>query len=119
MANLHRIEPWESRPLGQRIRFRLEFAGVWLASRLIPLMPLSMLRALSRFVGRALFALDRRSRAVAMENLCLVYGNEKSERELRCIARASAAQFARTMLELFWARNFTEANYRDQMIMEG
>ncbi|MFM8231981.1 MAG: lysophospholipid acyltransferase family protein, partial [Chthoniobacterales bacterium] len=119
MANLHRIEPWESRPLGQRIRFRLEFAGLWLASRLIPLMPLSMLRALSRFVGRALFALDRRSRAVAMENLRLVYGNEKSERELRCIARASAAQFARTMLELFWARNFTEANYRDQMIMEG
>jgi len=90
-----------------------------MASRLIPLMPLAMLRALSRFVGRALFALDRRSRAVAMENLRLVYGKEKSERELRCIARASAAQFARTMLELFWARNFTEANYRDQMIMEG
>ncbi|MFM8719283.1 MAG: lysophospholipid acyltransferase family protein [Chthoniobacterales bacterium] len=119
MANLHRIEPWESRPLGQRIRFRLEFAGLWLASRLIPLMPLAVLRALSRFVGRALFVLDRRSRAVAMENLRLVYGNEKSERELRCIARASAAHFARTMLELFWARNFTEANYRDQMIMEG
>ena len=119
MANLRRVELWENRPLGQRIRFRLEFAGLWVASRLIPLMPLAMLRALSRLAGRLLFAFDRRGRAVAMENLRLVYGNEKSERELRCIARASAGQFARTMLELFWARNFTAENYRDHMVMEG
>lgn len=119
MANLNRIEPWESRPLGQRIRFRIEYAGLWLASRLIPLLPLSVLRALSRFAGRLLFAFDRRGRAIAMENLRLVFGGEKSERELRKIARDSAAHFARTMLELFWARNFTADNYRDYMIMEG
>lgn len=119
MANLNRIEPWESRPLGQRIRFRIEYAGLLLASRLIPLLPLSALRALSRLAGRLLFAFDRRGRAIAMENLRLVFGGEKSEAELRKIARRSAAHFARTMLELFWARNFTADNYRDCMIMEG
>ena len=119
MANLSRVEPWESRPLGQRVRFRLEFAGLWLASRLIPLLPLSVLRSLARLVGWLLFVFDRRGRAVAMENLRLVFGDEKSEAGLRRIARQSAAQFARTMLELFWARNFTRDNYRDHMIMEG
>ena len=119
MANLNRIEPWESRPLGQRTRFRIEYAGLWLASRLIPLLPLSVLRALARFAGRLLFAFDRRGRAIAMENLRLVFGGEKSEKDLRKIARDSAAHFARTMLELFWARNFTADNYRDCMIMEG
>lgn len=119
MANLNRLEPWESRPLGQRIRFRIEYAGLWLASRLVPILPLPLLRALARMAGRLLFAFDRRSRAIAIENLRLVFGAEKSEIELRRIARGSASHFARTMLELFWARNFTAENYREQMIMEG
>lgn len=119
MANLGSIEPWESRPLGRRIRFRLEFAGLWLASRLIPLLPLSLLRLIARFGGNLLFVFDRRGRAIAMENLRLVFGSEKSDAALRRIARGSAVQFARTMLELFWARNFTAENYRDHMVMEG
>ncbi len=119
MANLDRIEPWESHPLGQRIRFRLEFAGLWLASRLIPLLPLGLLRLLARMAGSLLFTLDRRGRTIAVENLRLVFGDEKSGAELQQIARGSASQFARTMLELFWARNFTRDNYRDHMVMEG
>ena len=119
MANLGTIEPWESRPLGQRVRFRLEFAGLWLVSRLVPLLPWCVLRWLASLAGRAMFAFDRRGRGVAMENLRCVFGREKSDAELRRIARGSAAQFARTMLELFWARNFTAENYRDCMIMEG
>jgi lauroyl/myristoyl acyltransferase len=119
VANLGSIEPWGSRPLAQRIRFRLEFAGLWVVSRVVPLLPLSVLRGLSSLLGRAMFALDRRGRAVAMDNLRCVFGAEKSEAELRRIARASAAQFARSMLELFWARNFTAENYRDSMVMEG
>jgi lauroyl/myristoyl acyltransferase len=119
VANLASIEPWESRPLGQRLRFRLEFGGLWIASRVIPWIPLPLLRLLARLAGRLLFAFDRRGHAIAMENLRLVFGSEKSEAELRQIARASAAHFARTMLELFWARNFTPDNYRDHMVMEG
>lgn len=119
MANLGSIEPWEGRPLGQRIRFRLEFTGLWLVSRLVPLLPWRVLRGLSNLLGRAMFAFDRRGRAVAMDNLRCVFGAEKSDAELRRIARGSAAQFARTVLELFWARNFTAENYRDYMVMEG
>ena len=103
----------------RRIRYRLEFSGLWLAASLVPLFPLSLVRALARGLGILVFHLDRRGREVAMDNLRTVYGKEKSEEDIRRIACDSAAQFARTMLELFWARNFTADNYRDHMVMEG
>lgn len=118
MANLKRI-PWNELTFATRVRFRLEFAGLWIASRIIPMLPWRVLRWLAAAAGSILFALDRRGRVIAMENLHMVFGAEKSRAELRRIARRSGAQFIRTMLELFWARNFTPDNYRDYMVMEG
>lgn len=113
------LTPWTELPWLRRVRYRLEFAGLWLASRVVPLLPWSFVRGLAGFLGRIVFLVDRRSRRVALANLEMVFGPEKSPVEIRRIARRSAAQFARTMLELFWARNFTAQNYRDYMVMEG
>jgi len=118
VANLTRIS-WNELPPAARARFRLEFAGLWIASKVIPMLPWRVLRWIAAAAGRVMFILDRRGRVIAMDNLRMVFGAEKSAAELRHIARRSGAQFIRTMLELFWARNFTPDNYRDYMVMEG
>jgi KDO2-lipid IV(A) lauroyltransferase len=111
--------PWSELPWWRRARYRVEFAGLWAASRLVPLLPWPLVRALAAVLGRIIFLVDRRSREIALANLEMVFGTEKSPAEIRRIARDSAVHFARTMLELFWARNFTADNYRDYMVMEG
>lgn len=118
-AGSQSLTPWSELPLWRRARYRAEFAGLWTVSRLIPLLPWRAVRGLAGLLGRAAYLLDGRSRRVALANLELVFGDEKSRAEIRRIARDSVVQFARTMLELFWARNFTAENYRDYMVMEG
>jgi len=113
------LTPWSELPWLRRVRYRVEFAGLWFASRLIPLLPWRVLRWLAGVIGRAAYLFDSRSRAVALANLEMVFGEDKSPAEIRRIARDSMVHFARIMLELFWARNFTAENYRNYMVMEG
>lgn len=113
------LTPWPELPWLRRVRYRLEFAGLWTASRLVPFLPWRALRWLAGLLGRAAFLFDRRSRQVALANLEMVFGAEKSPSEIRRIARDSMVHFARIMLELFWAENFTAGNYAKYMVMEG
>lgn len=110
---------WEELGPWARIRCRVEFAGLWLVSRFIPLLPWRVVRGLAWLLGGLVFEFDKRGRAYAVANLTMVFGAEKSPAEIRRIARDSYRQFARTMLELFWARNFTAGNYTHRMGMEG
>lgn len=113
------LTPWSELPWLRRVRYRLEFGGLWCVSRLVPLLPLRFVRWLAGILGSAAYYLDRRSREVSLANLGVVFGGEKSRAEIRRIARRSVVHFARTMLELFWARNFTARNYQRYMVMEG
>ncbi len=110
---------WEDLRPGQRLRCRVEYAGLWTVSRLVPLLPWRVVRGLAWILGALVYALDRRGRRYALANLEMVFGAEKSPQEIRRIACDSYRQFARTMLELFWARNFTAGNYTHRMGMEG
>lgn len=110
---------WEKLPLLRRARYRAEFAGLKLIAWIVPRLPWSAVRGLARVLGSAAFFFDREGRAVTLANLETAFGSEKSAPELRRIGRDSYRQFARTMLELFWARNFTAENYRNCMVMEG
>ncbi len=110
---------WDTLPLARRVRYRLEFAGLWLVSRLVPLLPFALVRRLAAGLGSLVFLADGHGRRVALANLDAVFGSGKSPAEKRRIARASYAQFARTMLELFWARNLTAENYTRYCRMEG
>jgi KDO2-lipid IV(A) lauroyltransferase len=114
-----RFPKWEELRAGRRLRCRIEYAGLWTVSRLVPLLPWRGVRSLAWVLGALVYAFDRRGRAYALANLEMVFGAEKTPEELRRIARDSYRHFARTMLELFWARNFTAENYRDYMEMEG
>ena len=55
---------------------------------------------------------------MARENLRLSFGGALDARRLEEIARASFLNFARGMLDLFWARNLTPANFTDHIKLE-
>ena len=110
---------WEELGFWARLRCHLEFAGLWIFSRLVPLLPWQVVRWLAWLLGGVVCELDKRGRSYALANLNMVFGKEKTPAEIRRIARDSYRQFARTMLELFWARNFTSGNYTHRMGMEG
>jgi len=110
---------WEELGFWRQLRCRGEYAGLSFAAWLVPLLPWSVLRAVASFLGGLVYHLDRRGRAYALANLTMALGAEKLPREVRRIARDSYRQFARTMLELFWVRNFRRDTYRRLVEVEG
>ena len=77
---------------------------------IIPLLSRRGLLRLARIAGAGFYRFDAHSRRVALENLRAAFP-EMSERRRELIARGSARNFARTFLDLFWARNLTKENY--------
>lgn len=110
---------WDELGSWRRLRCRIEHAGLSFAAWLIPLLPWSVLRAVSWLLGGLVYHLDRRGRSYALANLRMAFGGEKTPEEIRRIARDSYRQFGRTMLELFWARNYNRRTYRDLVEIEG
>ena len=70
-------------------------------------------------VGALAFRFDRRGRTVALENLAAVFGDGMPESEREAIARASFANFARAMLDLFWAQRLTPDTFHTWIRGEG
>ncbi len=103
----------------RRVRYRLEYAGLAFAAWLLPKLPLTSLRHIAQLLGSVAFTFDKRGRQVALENLTMVFGEEKSAEEIRQIARKSYCQFARTMLELFWASNLRADNHEKYVQLDG
>ncbi|MBE2181442.1 MAG: lysophospholipid acyltransferase family protein [Chthoniobacterales bacterium] len=110
---------WRKLPFLRRVRYRLEYAGLKLVAVLVPHLPWVAVRWLACVLGSVAFLFDRVGRAVALANIGMAFGGEKGPAEMRRIARDSYRNFARTMLELFWAENFTAENYHQYMVMEG
>jgi KDO2-lipid IV(A) lauroyltransferase len=95
----------------KRIRYRLEWAGLFLATKLIPLCSRKGCYRLAQVVGALLSFLDRHRYQVALSNLEVALGNQLSARERRKIARESFQHFARTMIDLLWSPRLTELNF--------
>ena len=105
--------------LWKRFRYRLEAWGCLLFEWGLPLLSRRACVTLGRALGALAFRFDARGRAVALGNLACVFGDRFSEAERCALARASYQNFARTMLDLFWARRLTPENFRDWMKLEG
>src|SRR5476649_2490952 len=84
----------------------------------IPRLSRSWLLRLAACAAALFYRFDARSRRVALENLRAAFPG-LSERRRDLIARGAARNFARTFLDLFWARNLTVDNYRNLCAMEG
>jgi len=63
--------------------------------------------------------LDSRGRAVALANLESVFGARYDRLQREEIARCSYQNFARTMLDLFWAVRLNRVNWQEWMKVEG
>jgi lauroyl/myristoyl acyltransferase len=103
----------------KRFRYRLEELGCRLLAAGIPRLPRAALLRLARALGALAFRFDARGRAVARENLACVFGGQLSARQRDTIARASYANFARTMLDLFWAARLGADDWSRWMRAEG
>jgi lauroyl/myristoyl acyltransferase len=77
----------------------------------IPLLPRKGSHLFSRVLGSLAFHADRRGRTTAIENLTLIFGEEKSESEIHRIARDSYRYFAQTVVDHFWSSRLTRDNY--------
>src|SRR5881398_265451 len=95
----------------KRTRYRLEWLGLSLATKLIPLCSRKSCYRLAQLAGTLLSFLDRRRYYVALSNLEVAFGNQLSARERRRIARESFQHFARTMVDLLWSPRLTQLNF--------
>ncbi len=82
------------------LRYFFEYLGAWLALRTLALAPHSALRHMASLVGLFLWATPN-FRRIVLANLRIAFP-DKTERELRAIARENANQTPLTVLELFW-----------------
>src|SRR5919198_1414129 len=96
----------------KRIRYHLEWAGLLLATKLIPLLSRKACYRLAQLAGALLSFLDRHRYCVALSNLEVAFGDELSARQRRKIVRESFQHFARTMVDLLWSPRLSELNFR-------
>src|SRR5437867_1322710 len=95
----------------KRIRYRLEWLGLFLATKLVPLCSRRGCYHLARTAGALLSFLDRQGYQVALSNLEVAFGDQLSARERRKIVRESFQHFARTMVDLLWSPRLTQTNF--------
>src|SRR5437870_3101815 len=95
----------------KRIRYRLEWLGLLLATKLIPLCSRRVCYHLAWTAGALLSFLDRQRFEVAVDNLRVAFGDQFSADERRKLARESFQYFARTMVDLLWSPRLTLQNF--------
>jgi KDO2-lipid IV(A) lauroyltransferase len=97
--------PWK------RFRYRLEWLGLLIATKLVPALPRKGCFWLANILGALMSIFDRHGRNVALSNLEVAFGDQLSIGERRRIARKSFQYFARTMLDLLWSPRLTRENF--------
>jgi len=95
----------------KRVRYRLEWLGLRLAMKLVPLLPRKACFRLAYFLGALMSIFDRDRYKVALNNLEVAFGSQLSNRERRTITRESFQHFARTMVDLLWSPRLTPDNF--------
>ncbi len=95
----------------KRIRYRLEWLGLLVATKVIPLCSRRLCHRLACAAGALLSSFDRDRYDVALSNLEVAFGNSFSLEERRKIVRESFQHFAQTMVDLFWSPRLTAKNF--------
>jgi KDO2-lipid IV(A) lauroyltransferase len=102
----------------KRIRYRLEWIGLLLAVKLIPLLSRRSCFHLAQMLGAVISIFDRHGYKVALNNLEVAFGNQFPIHERRKIARQSFQHFARTMVDLLWSPRLTRENFSRYIELE-
>ncbi len=77
----------------------LEFAFAYSIITIVRLAPLKIVKGISRVLGDILFFVSKKRRNIATENLHHAFRNEKSEKEIRDLARVCCRTFFYNFLE--------------------
>ena len=102
----------------KRLRYRLEWIGLVLASKLVPLLSRKACFYLAGFLGSFMAIFDRHGRKVALSNLQAAFGDQYSPRQQCRIVRESFHYFARTMVDLCWSPRLTRQNFSRYIELE-
>ena len=102
----------------KRIRYRLEWVGLVLAAKLIPLCSRTMCYHIAKATGALLSFVDRQRYRVALSNLEVAFGDRFSPQQRRKIARESFQHFGRTMVDLLWSPRLTQGNFSQYIELE-
>ncbi len=95
----------------KKFRYRLEWAGLRAAAKLVPLLPRKACFRLAHALGFIMSIFDRHGRKVALSNLDVAFGDELPISARRKIVRQSFQHFARTALDLLWSPRLTRQNF--------
>jgi Kdo2-lipid IVA lauroyltransferase/acyltransferase len=95
----------------KRIRYRLEWLGLLVATKVIPLCSRRACHRLACAAATLLSIFDRPRYDVALSNLEVAFANTLSLEERRKIVRESFQHFARTMIDLLWSPRLTQENF--------
>jgi KDO2-lipid IV(A) lauroyltransferase len=95
----------------KRFRYRLEWIGLRLAAKVVPLLPRRICLSSACGLGFLMFVFDRRGRTVALANLEAAFGDQMSIYERRKIARQSFQSFAQAMMDFLWSPRLTPQNF--------
>ena len=102
----------------KKLRYWFEYIGVRAVLRIVPLLPIGLLRMLGDGAGWLVYHLDRKNRRVAMANLEAAFGDKFTAKERERIARRSVQVFGRSFLELFWTPRLTASNVGKYITIE-
>src|SRR5215510_9603041 len=102
----------------KRIRYRLEWLGLVLATKLIPLCSRKACYHIAQAAGAVLSFVDRQRFQVALNNLEVAFGDRFSPQERQKIVRESFQHFARTMVDLLWSPRLTQENFSQYIDLE-
>jgi KDO2-lipid IV(A) lauroyltransferase len=100
------------------VRYRLEFAFVQIVSGLLRFMPITVVRACGRGLGRLASLVDRFHRRIALGNLAQAFPS-RSEVERRKVARAMFAHFGCLLLELIKFNTLSDEEITARVDIEG
>jgi lauroyl/myristoyl acyltransferase len=95
----------------KKLRYFCETTAISFVAWLLPRLPRRLIMASARGIGTLSYVLDKRGRRTARQNLRAAFRDRFSELEIRRITRGSYQNFARTFLDLFWARKLTPQNW--------
>ena len=94
----------------------LEYYAAYAIISIARAIPLRVIKIISNFIGDLLYFLVPKRRNIAIENLRHAFAGEKSEQEIRGIARESCRSFFLTFLEIVKLRYlFSGSNVMDKL----
>jgi len=103
----------------KKLRHRLEYVGLLLAAKIVPLFPRTTIVVLAKICGAIAAHVDTRGRSIALANLDCAFPGKYSGAEKSRIIRQSYQHFAQTMLDLMWSPRLTPENYLRYIEFEG